>query len=151
MTNTVLVREAGPEDVPALAGIAERSYRAAFAGILEPEALALRDAAFFADRFGEAWPHMRVAERDGRVLGFSLVTGSHLDMLFVDPAAAGEGAGSALLTSVEAEGARTLESFCDNLRARAFYERCGWTLQRSYEREFLGRSRAFVLYGRDPA
>jgi putative acetyltransferase len=147
----VRVRNADPEDVPALAGIAERSYRAAFAAILEPEALASRDCAFFADRFGEAWPRMRVAERGGRILGFSLVTERHLDMLFVDPAAGGEGAGTALLGRVEAEGARTLESFRDNHRARAFYERRGWTLRRSYERDFLGRSRAFVLYGRDPA
>ncbi len=147
----VLVREARPEDLPALAGIAERSYRAAFAGILEPEALARRDAAFFADRFGETWPRMRVAERNGQAIGFALVTGAHLDMLFVDPAAEGEGAGSALLAHVEAEGALTLEAFRDNRAARAFYERRGWTLQRAYERDFLGRPRAFVLYGRDPA
>ena len=145
----VLVREAGPEDVPALAGIAERSYRAAFADILEPEALALRDAAFFAGRFGQAWPHMRVAELGGRAIGFALVTERHLDMLFVDPQAERGGAGSALLSLVEAQGARTLEAFRDNRAARAFYERRGWTLQDTYERAFLGRSRAFVRYGRD--
>ena len=72
---------------------------------------------------------MRVAERGRRALGFSLVTGTHLDMLFVDSEAAGEGAGSALLRRVEAEGARTLEAFRDNHAARAFYERRGWTLR----------------------
>ncbi|MDQ4135178.1 MAG: GNAT family N-acetyltransferase [Pseudomonadota bacterium] len=151
MTDGVLVREAVPEDAPALARIAARAYRAAFGAILEPEALALRDTGFFAERFGEAWPRMRVAKRGRRALGFSLVTGTHLDMLFVDSEAAGEGAGSALLRRVEAEGTRTLEAFRDNHAARAFYERRGWTLRRDYERDFLGRSRAFVLYGKDPA
>jgi putative acetyltransferase len=151
VSGAVRVREAKPEDVPALAGIAERSYRAAFAEILEPEALARRDAAFFAGRLAESWPRMRVAERGGRVLGFALVTGTHLDMLFVDPAAEGEGAGSTLLGTVEAEGVRTLEAFRDNRAARAFYERRGWTLRDAYERAFLGRPRAFVLYGKDPA
>lgn len=145
------VRDAREADVPALAGIAEDAYRAAFAEILEPEALALRDAAFFAGRFAGAWPRMRVAERAGRAIGFSLVTGVHLDMLFVDPDAAGCGAGGALLARAEAEGARTLEAFRDNRPARAFYERRGWTLRRAYEREFLGRPLAFVLYGKDPA
>jgi putative acetyltransferase len=89
---------------------------------------------------------MRVAEHAGAVIGFSLVTDAHLDMLFVDPAAAGTGAGGALLRFVEREGCTSLECFRDNHPARAFYERQGWTLTRGYERDFLGRSRAFVRY-----
>jgi len=142
----VAVREATPADIPAMARVAERSYQSAFTAILEPEILASRDAAFFAERFEHAWPRMRVAERAGAVLGFSLVTDAHLDMLFVDPAAVGTGAGAALLSFVEREGCTSLECFRDNHAARAFYERQGWTLTRGYERAFLGRSRAFVRY-----
>ena len=47
----MIVRPARADDIPALAAIAERSYRAAFAGILEEEVLTSRDAAFFAARF----------------------------------------------------------------------------------------------------
>ncbi len=151
MTPTLLVREAAPGDIPAMASVAERSYGTAFAEILEPEVLASRDAGFFAGRFRESWPRMRVAIRGERTIGFSLVTENHLDMLFVAPDAAGTGAGRALLRQVEAEGAVTLECFRDNGPARAFYERHGWRAVRSYERDFLGRARPFVLYGKDPA
>jgi putative acetyltransferase len=126
--------------------VAERSYRAAFDEILEHEVLATRDAAFFGARFGEAWERMRVAEDGGRVLGFTLVTDGHIDMIFVDPDAAGSGAGSTLLAQAEAEGARSLECFRDNHAARRFYERRGWRLTREYERAFLGAERAFAFY-----
>jgi putative acetyltransferase len=142
----VAVRGAAPADIPAMVAVAERSYRSAFAAILEPGVLAARDAPFFAERFQSSWPRMRVAERAGAVLGFSLVTDAHLDMLFVNPAEAGTGAGGALLRFVEREGCTSLECFRDNHAARSFYERQGWTLTRGYERDFLGHSRAFVRY-----
>jgi putative acetyltransferase len=81
---SIAVRPATPADIPAMAKVAERSYQGAFAAILEPEVLAARDAAFFAERFQASWPRMRVAERAGAVVGFSLVTDAHLDMLFVE-------------------------------------------------------------------
>jgi GNAT superfamily N-acetyltransferase len=70
-------------------------------------------------------------------------------MLFVDPACTGSGVGHALLDQVESEGVTTLECFRDNGPARAFYEHQGWRLVRSYEREFLGSCRAFVLYAKE--
>ena len=142
----MIVRPATQADIAAMARVAERSYQAAFADILEPEVLATRDSAFFGARFGEALERMRVVEEGARVLGFTLVTDRHIDMIFVDPDAAGTGAGSALLAGAEAEGARSLESFRDNHAARRFYERRGWRFAREYEREFLERERAFVFY-----
>jgi putative acetyltransferase len=144
----VIVRPATEADVEAMAGVAERSYRAGFAEILEPDVLATRDAAFFAGRFSHSLARMRVAETAEQVVGFTLVTDGHIDMIFVDPERAASGAGSALLTQAEADGARTLECFRDNHAARQFYERRGWRLTREYEREFLGRRRAFVFYER---
>jgi putative acetyltransferase len=143
------VRPARSEDVAALAAVAEASYASGFAGILEPEVLASRDAATFAVRFSESLDRLVLAEDgDGRALGFALVTAGHLDMLFVDPAAQSGGVGSRLLAYVEAQGAQTLECFRDNTAARRFYERHGWRLERSYEREFAGRRRAFVAYAK---
>lgn len=142
----MIVRAARAADIAAMAEATARSYAQGFASILEPSALAARDAAFFAQRFAEAWPRMRVAEEDDRVLGVSLVTDAHLDMLFVDPAAIGRGAGSALLREAEARGVRTLECFRDNRAARDFYERHGWRKTDAYERDFIGRQRAFVAY-----
>jgi putative acetyltransferase len=144
----VIVRPATVADVGAMAAVAERSYRAGFAEILEPDVLAARDAAFFAGRFCDSLSRMRVAEAAGRVVGFTLVADGHIDMLFVDPERAGSGAGSALLAQAEVEGARTLECFRDNHAARQFYESRGWRPMREYEREFLGRRRPFVFYER---
>ncbi len=144
----MIVRPARPDDVPALAAIAERSYRAAFADILEGEVLAGRDAAFFAERFASSWERMLVALQDGP-MGFLLVTDGHIDMLFMDPDASGRGGGALLLKEAEARGAKSLECFRDNHGARRFYERQGWRVAREYEREFAGRSRSFVFYVKD--
>jgi putative acetyltransferase len=140
------VRAAAAADIPAMVKIAQASYRAAFADILEPAALAARDAAFFAALFRDSLPSFQVAVRDGAIVAFSKVTDRHLDMLFVAPGDQGSGAGSALLTAVEEDGTRTLECFRDNHAARRFYERRGWRLTRAYERDFIGRPRAFVFY-----
>jgi putative acetyltransferase len=145
------VRAARRADIPALAGIAERSYRSGFADILEEDVLASRTAGWFAQRFAEEIQRIRVAVEARRLLGFTLVTGPHIDMLFVDPEAARQGAGAALLRDAEAQGAATLECFADNAPARAFYEHHGWRVTEDYEREFLGRMRWFVMYGKSPA
>ena len=142
------VRAARPEDVPALAAIAERSYRWAFEGNLEPEVLAGRDAAFFAARFASSWEHMLVALAHEEPMGFLLMTDGHIDMLFMDPRASGQGGGALLLKQAEALGARSLECFRDNHGARRFYERQGWQVSREYDRAFAGRERSFVLYAK---
>ena len=142
------VRAARPEDVPALAAIAERSYRWAFEGILEPEVFAGRDAAFFAARFASSCEHMLVALTHEGPMGFLLMTDGHIDMLFMDPRASGQGGGALLLKQAEALGARSLECFRDNHGARRFYERQGWQVSREYDRAFAGRERSFVLYAK---
>jgi putative acetyltransferase len=144
----VRVRAARPEDVPALAAIAERSYRSAFEGILEPEVLAGRDAAFFAARFASSWEHMLVAVMHEEPIGFLLMTDGNIDMLFMDPRASGQGGGALLLKEAEVLGAKSLECFRDNHGARRFYERHGWQVAKEYEREFAGGERSFVLYAK---
>lgn len=142
------VRPAAQSDIPAMAQVASASYRAAFAAILDADELARRDATSFMPRFRERLADMRVAEAGGRVVGFSLVTGSHLDMLFIDPSAQGGGAGRALLVEAVGRGVRTLECFRDNRLARVFYERQGWRLSRAYARAFAGAEHHFVFYER---
>jgi putative acetyltransferase len=141
-----MIRPAEPWDVPALAGIAERSYRAAFQAILEPAILDARNAAFFAARFRETLDRLALAETEERPTGFLLMTDNHIDMLFVEPDDSGRGVGSALLAYAEAKGATSLECFSANHPARGFYARHGWILTRSYERAFAGRHRGFVLF-----
>ena len=142
----MIVRPAEVEDIPALATIAERSYRAAFAGILEPEVLEGRNAAFFAERFASSWERMVVVLSHEELIGFLLMTDGHIDMLFMDPDAGDRGGGMLLLREAEARGAKSLECFRDNHGARRFYELHGWRVTREYERDFAGKSRSFVFY-----
>jgi putative acetyltransferase len=132
-----------------MAAIAEGSYRAAFAEILEADVLAGRNEAFFAERFASSWEHMLVVCSGERPVGFLLMTDGHIDMLFMDPAASGKGGGSFLLEAAEQQGARSLECFRDNHGARRFYERHGWQVEREYDRDFAGESHSFVFYMKD--
>ena len=147
----LLIRPALPEDVRPAAEVASASYRAAFAPILDADELARRTPESFVPRFEASLARLRVAVSGGRVVGFSLVTGTHLDMLFIDPAAQGTGAGRALLDEAEARGVCSLECFRANAPARGFYERAGWVVTRGYSRPFAGRVHGFVYYERNRA
>jgi putative acetyltransferase len=146
----VIVRPAKPDDVPVLAGIAQQSYSSAFADILEEEVIDDHDIAFFMARFAHAWQRMLVSVAGNQLTGFLLMTDRHIDMLFMDPAASGQGGGALLLQAAEERGAKSLECFRDNHGARRFYERHGWRIVREYERTFAGRSRGFVFYEKNP-
>ncbi|MCG7393497.1 GNAT family N-acetyltransferase [Microvirga sp. ACRRW] len=142
----MIVRPAEPDDIPFMAGIAQRSYALAFANILEAEVIDDHDIAFFMARFAFAWERMLVARSGETLTGFLLITDGHIDMLFMDPDASGQGGGARLLAEAEARGAKSLECFRDNHGARRFYERHGWRVTREYEREFAGCKRSFIFY-----
>ncbi len=143
----MIVRPAREADIPALAAVAASSYASGFAGILSPEELAVRNAAFVraalrrvaaaGDRGGDRRRDRRIFEGDRRPSRHAV----HRSRRATAPAW-----GRPCLREAEARGTCTLECFRDNRSARSFYERHGWTLARSYEREFLGRTRAFVFY-----
>lgn len=144
----ISLRPAAAADAEPLARVAHDSFRQAFAGIMSPVAMAQRPFAFFVERFGVQWPQVMVAERDGRIVGFSMVRDRHIDMLFVDPGVQARGVGKALLADAESGGAITLECFRDNSQARDFYEKHGWKLTKSLRRVFCGEEYDFVLYAK---
>jgi len=78
-----------------------------------------------------------IAEADGRMLGFLALapTEQRLDQVFVASEAQGQGVGTALFAvAVQRLGAGFwLTTQQENLRARAFYERRGMTLERFEE------------------
>jgi putative acetyltransferase len=135
-------------DIAPAAAIAAHAYRHDFAGILNAAAIAARDEAFFVGRFAAALSTLRIARRGARVIGFTQVTDTHLDMLFVAAGQRGSGAGTALLRDAEAHGILSLECFRDNPAARRFYQQQGWREVSAYVRHFLGADRAFVRYER---
>ncbi len=143
------IRPATPADIPDLARIAAASYREAFLSILGEEGLALRDAAFFEQRFPDEIPWLHIGEDGtGRMLGFHQVKDGLLIMLFLEPALTGRKLGEQLLADAESKGAVRLECFRDNHGARRFYERHGWQTTDHYTREFAGAERNFIAYSK---
>ncbi|MFC9683764.1 GNAT family N-acetyltransferase [Streptomyces sp. NPDC056948] len=69
--------------------------------------------------------------QEGRIIGFSILDGSTIDLMMIDPDHHRRGLGRLLLRHAEeALLARyptiRLESFADNAAANSFYEACGW-------------------------
>lgn len=153
-TRPIVARPARPDDTDAIGVLHVRTWRAAYAGILPEPVLDGLDARLKAAQWSRVFrPTARtrlfVAERDGSVLGFAAY-GPHrepdlgdeageLYAIYVAPEAWGTGAGHALMDAVVAglrrEGRATgvLRVLAANDRARAFYEREGWSFDRPTE------------------
>jgi GNAT superfamily N-acetyltransferase len=135
-----VIRRATPADAPAIAAVQARTWRHAFADIVDPERMPTVEdqAPRWVAHLG-AGGEVQVWDQDGRVVGF--VTAGpdrehagvgELYAIYVDPPAQGAGVGSALLAAAEESlrdaGHREaiLWTFEANGLARAFYERHGW-------------------------
>jgi GNAT superfamily N-acetyltransferase len=120
---TLAVRIARAEDRPACAAIYARGWPLAIPGHTRN----IDQLTFDKETEGEI---IFVAERDGAIIGFAgyYEPGNFLHHLYVDPDAHGQGAGSALLAAVNAQGAPglTLKVQIANHRARAFYATHGF-------------------------
>lgn len=151
-----MIRAASVDDAPALGALA---YAAAHAGYGE-FADDLRALPSVAEEVADWRRHLTergagwtwLAEDDDAVVG--LVTGSaeHLDEVMVLPDRFGVGIGKALIAhfeaaAFEAGSARlTLWTYAENARARAVYERLGWTLDAAAADD--GRLGARVQYSK---
>ncbi|MEU9504976.1 GNAT family N-acetyltransferase [Micromonospora sp. NPDC048170] len=145
---TVILRPATEADLMPVGALHQRSRAAAYASFLPPEALAEPGPDAMGQYWVERWRwerdehRMTVAERDGRLVGFSYLgpddegdpaTGL-LNAIHLDPAERGRGTGRALmvdaLTAMRARdrSRAVLWVLRDNVQARSFYERGGWTL-----------------------
>lgn len=145
-----MIRRARSGDAEALAELNARAWMWAYAGYVEAERILAAGA-----ELRQRW-HERLAEDDDPpavwlwedadgVAGFATVGPARDDdagpdvgelrAIYVEPERVGRGVGHALLLHAEAELARmgcrtaTLWVFDANQRARAFYERHGWTLE----------------------
>ena len=127
MTGDLQLRAADLSESEALAALYGRS-RAAAAPAMPPGLhTAQEDRAWFAARLRDGEHHAWVAEQDGVLLGYALLTATWLDHLFVEPDGQGAGVGSLLLDAVK--GLRP-DGFClwvfeSNAPARSFYARRG--------------------------
>jgi ribosomal protein S18 acetylase RimI-like enzyme len=159
--SSVIVRAALPADVPAMAALHVRAWRATYVGLVPDEFLAGlkvedREAMWrrsvTAPEVAPAERVILVAEDAGAVVGFVAAGHARGDDEFgmgevyainVDPPAWGRGAGGALLAaataSLDARFAASILWVVDgNRRARALYERAGWSVDGATKTESYG-------------
>ncbi|MEQ4305918.1 GNAT family N-acetyltransferase [Plantactinospora sp. B6F1] len=148
---TLTLRPAEAADLMAIGDLQHRSRAVAYRNIVPAEALAVETGEMMGRYWRERWAYerdthlMTVAERDGRLVGFSYL-GPHdpaepdsagadvgeLYAIHLDPAEQGRGSGRALmvdaLAKLLAQGWRraVLWVLVDNAHARHFYARGGW-------------------------
>ena len=124
----LLLRPAVPEDGPVV-GALYTATRTAAVPLMPPAVhTAEEDVAHFGALLADAEHEGWIAERDGRALGFAILTATWLDCLYVHPDAQGHGVGTALLGLAQAlrPGGLGLRVFETNAPARALYRRHGF-------------------------
>ena len=101
-------------------------------------------ATFTADAALEPADRRWVAVWSDQIVGFIDLVGNHISNVFVAPPAQGRGVGRLLIQTVEQQtiGDLTLSVFVVNPRARALYERLGFTLEASANTNFHGVPKA---------
>jgi len=126
------LRPATRTDVEAIARIWAAGWADGHLGHVPEALVAARTPDSFAPRVPGRLDDVTVAVIDGVVVGFAMVTGDEVEQVYVDRAARGGGAASALLAdAVRRVGAAGhaiawLAVVPGNARARRFYEREGW-------------------------
>ena len=155
---TISLRGAGPADLSAIGALHHRSRLAAYRDIVPADALAALSADMMGRWWAERWPYERhshvltVAERDGRLAGFSYVGPDEdggvgvgeLYAIHLEPDQQGTGVGRTLmieaLATLRRQGWRraVLWVLADNAHARSFYERGGWTSDGAERTDMIG-------------
>src|SRR6476659_3640028 len=91
-----------------------------------------------------------VAELDGVLVGFIMIDGDEVEQIFVDPERHGSGIATLLLDEAERQVAAAghevawLAVAIGNTRARAFYEKRGWTNEGDLPYEVTAAGERFI-------
>jgi ribosomal protein S18 acetylase RimI-like enzyme len=129
----VLLRPATDADVADVARIWHAGWADGHLGNVPDALVAERTREEFLQRTPSRIPATTVALADGSLVGFVMVIDDELEQIYVDAAARGSGVASRLIAHAEqtiaAAGYSTawLAVVAGNGRARAFYERQGWS------------------------
>jgi GNAT superfamily N-acetyltransferase len=123
----LLIRRASLDDMPALAQLHRRTVTISLPFVPHLHTPA-EDAWWFAERLfatNEVW----LAESEGAPAAYIAFRPSFVEHLFVDPDRQGGGLGPQLLAKAKAAFAElSLWTFQQNLRARTFYEKHGFSV-----------------------
>ena len=130
-----LLRPATADDVDAVADLFHRGWHDAHPGHVPEGLTERRTATAFHDRVAQRvseTDETTVADVDGQIAGFIMVTGDEAEQVYVDRGFRGSGLAATLLTEAERQIAADghdvawLAVVRGNERARAFYAKQGW-------------------------
>jgi GNAT superfamily N-acetyltransferase len=130
---TAALRAGEPADAAAIAEIWRLGWRDGHLGLVPPELAEARTDESFRARAAERASETTVAVVDGEVAGFVLVVGDEVEQVYVGAAHRGTGVAGLLLDAAEGQVRAAghheawLAVVAGNARARAFYERAGWS------------------------
>ena len=135
----VTIRPGTAQDASAVAEIWRLGWRDGHLGLVPRELAEARTDASFASRSAQRVDDTTVAIVDGAVAGFVMVVDDEVEQVYVGSAYRGTGVADALLGEAErqvlARGHATawLAVVAGNARARAFYERKGWSDEGAFD------------------
>ena len=124
-TDDLLLRAAGPDDAAAVAGLYTAARAAAVPQMPPAVHTGEEDRAWLAGQLAGDDVEVWVAERDGAIVAYAMVTRTWLNHLFVHPDQLGTGIGTVLLDLVKSlrPAGFALWVFESNEGARRFYRR----------------------------
>jgi putative acetyltransferase len=142
----VSLRPGTDADAPVVADIWFAGWHPAHDGHVPDGLSERRTLAAFHERSPKRVADTTVAEVDGEVAGFIMVVGDEVEQIYVHPDHHGRGVATVLMAEAERQVAANghdvawLAVAIGNTRARAFYEKTGWTNAGDlpYEVEALG-------------
>ncbi|WP_246187075.1 GNAT family N-acetyltransferase [Microlunatus speluncae] len=138
------VRQAEPDDAPAIARIWYDGWQEAHRGRVPDELVAVRTRETFDERAVDHVRDSSVAELAGAVAGFVMIIGDEVEQVYVAPGGRGIGVADALLAEAERRVAAAghdrawLAVVAGNARARRFYERNGWVDEGEFDHQAPG-------------
>jgi GNAT superfamily N-acetyltransferase len=144
------LRPATPDDMARVADIWHAAWHISHPGHVPNGLTAARTLEAFHERTPARVDDTTVAVLDDEVVGFIMIDRDEVEQLFVDPARHGGGVASLLLDEAERQVAAAgydvawLAVAIGNARARAFYEKRGWSDDDDLPYEVTADGRTYV-------